>query len=158
MEIIHSKTSASSNDEKKSLDLLEYVLSMPLFAHLSTTDNGNPRESPLWFLWEDNSIWFIGHYYNDTFPKRLEANPACAVGVVHFKPDKGIVQHVGIRGYAYIEPHNLTKVKKLLCRYMGEEERWDSRFKAIIGDVNYILIKLVPETVVVRDQSYNLHM
>ncbi|MGM0829217.1 MAG: hypothetical protein ACQEU4_13445 [Bacillota bacterium] len=52
-----------------------------------------------------------------------------------------------------MKPFDKTISTRLLERYLGpEEEKWDPRFKGL-GDSN-ILIKFVPETVVVRDQSF----
>jgi hypothetical protein len=47
-------------------------------------------------------------------------------------------------------------MKRLLSRYMGEAEHWDSRFVEILDDADYIFIRFDPETAVVRDQSYEL--
>jgi hypothetical protein len=47
-------------------------------------------------------------------------------------------------------------MERLLSRYMGERGAWDTRFVEILDDSDYILIRFEPETVVVRDQSYEL--
>ena len=66
----------------------------------------------------------------------------------------GLVQHVGFRGRARIEPHDSDRMKRVFRRYMGELRRWDSRFVKILNDTDYIFVRLEPDTVVVRDQSY----
>lgn len=71
-------------DATASRRLLDEVLARPLFAHLATDSEHGPRESPVWFLWEDETLWFIGNYQSDTFPKRIEREPRCAIGVVEF--------------------------------------------------------------------------
>ncbi len=43
---------------------------------------------------------------------------------------------------------------RLLRRYLGEEEGWDARFIEILDDRDYVFVRFVAETVVVRDQSY----
>jgi hypothetical protein len=48
-------------------------------------------------------------------------------------------------------------MKRLLSRYMGEIEQWDSRFVEILDDTDYIFIRFEPETAVVRDQSYKVN-
>ena len=48
-------------------------------------------------------------------------------------------------------------MKRLLNRYMGELESWDSRFLKILDDTDYIFIRFEPETAVVREQSYQVN-
>ena len=50
----------------------EEVLCRPLMAHLASGSPEGPRDSPLWFLWEDEAIWLIATS-RDRFPKRLNA-------------------------------------------------------------------------------------
>lgn len=154
MKIIYKTGSHFDLDEGASHRLLDNILSRPLFAHLATASEQGVRESPVWFLWEKDVVWIIGNYKTDTFPKRIEREPRCAVGVVDFDISTGLVQHVGFRGHAHLEPHNERLIKRLLSRYMGNMERWDSRFVEILGDTDYILVRFEPETAVVRDQSY----
>ncbi|MCC5832089.1 MAG: pyridoxamine 5'-phosphate oxidase family protein [Chlamydiales bacterium] len=49
-------------------------------AHLSTTENGEPRDSPVWFIWEEERIWIFGTS-KDSFVKRLRTEPRCALVV-----------------------------------------------------------------------------
>lgn len=49
------------------IDLDEF-LARPLVAHLATASPDGPRESPVWFLWEQGSIWLVGTT-RDSFPK-----------------------------------------------------------------------------------------
>jgi hypothetical protein len=135
---------------------LDKFLSRPLFAHLATASEFGPRESPVWFLWEDGAIWIIGNRRTDTFPKRIDREPQCAVGIVDFDRRHGVVQHVGMRGQATVEPFDQARAKRLLRRYLGENEaEWDAaRFLDFMDDSENVLVRFVPETVVVRDQSY----
>jgi len=48
-------------DEEATRRLMDDVLKRPLFAHLATASEHGPRESPVWFLWEDDAIWIIGN-------------------------------------------------------------------------------------------------
>ena len=145
-------------DAAGSLQLLDQVLSRPLIAHLATDSEHGPRESPVWFLWEEKTIWIIGNHRTDSFPRRLEREPRCAIGIVDFDINSGFVQHVGFRGRARIEPHDEERMKRLLRRYLGEHEQgWDPRFVAVIGDRDYVLVRFEPATAVVRDQSYEIH-
>jgi len=126
--------------------------SRPLFAHLSTASEHGPRESPVLFLWEEGAVWIIGNYETDSFPKRIERDPSCAVGIVDFDVSTGFVQHVGFRGRARLEPQDESRIKRLLSRYKGRQEQWYPRFTAVLGDMNWIFVRFEPETAVVRDQ------
>lgn len=157
MKIVRETGSHFDLDESRSRRLLDEILGRPLFAHLATASAAGPRESPVWFLWEQEALWIIGHYHTDTFPLRLEREPRCAIGIVDFNLVTGLVQHVGFRGQATLQPHDEERTKRLLSRYLGQEvTKWDPRFIAILGDTEFILIRFVPETAVVRDQSYQV--
>lgn len=141
-------------DRPRSVDVDEF-LARPLFAHLATASEEGPRESPVWFLWEDRALWIIGSRATDTFPHRIEREPRCAVGVVDFDRSIGLVQHVGLRGRATVEPFDAERARRLLSRYLGDDENaWDERFRGTLGDPDNVLIRFVPLTVVARDQSY----
>ncbi|MBX0358441.1 pyridoxamine 5'-phosphate oxidase family protein [Halobacillus sp. Nhm2S1] len=136
---------------KSSFDLDEFLMK-PLFAHLSTSSTEGPRDSPVWFLWEDGYLWIIGTP-GDTFPLRINTEPNCAIGIVDFDSRTGKVLHAGFRGKATVEPFDINLAKRLFTKYLGSNENmWDSRFKD--QDPNNVLLRFVPETVVVRDQSY----
>ncbi len=141
-------------DRPRDMDL-DAFLARPLFAHLATASPDGPRESPVWFLWEDASLWIIGSRRDDTFPTRLEQEPTCALGIVDFEPARGLVQHVGMRGRGVIVPFERERARRLLRRYIGTDEaHWNPRFSATLDDAANILIRVIPETVVVRDVSY----
>lgn len=157
MKIVQETGSHFDLDEAAARRFLDSFLSRPLFAHLATASDEGPRESPVWFMWEDGALWIIGNYRTDTFPRRIEREPRCAIGIIDFDVSTGLVQHVGFRGRARLEPHDEERMKRLLGRYMGEAERWDPRFTEILGDTDYIFVRFEPETAVVRDQSYKLN-
>jgi hypothetical protein len=136
--------------------LINEILARPLFAHLATSSESGCRESPVWFLWDEIALWIIGNYQTDSFPKRIERDSYCAIGIVDFDVSTGLVQHVGFRGRASLQPYNEARMKQLISRYQGKLEDWDSRFIEILGDANYIFIRFEPETAVVRDQSYKV--
>ena len=156
MRIVRETGSHFDLGEEGARRLLAGLLSRPLFAHLATASEDGPRESPVWFLWEEGALWVIGNYRTDTFPRRIEREPRCAVGVVDFDPATGLVQHAGFRGRARLTPHDPGRMERLLGRYMGRRDAWDPRFVEILGDADYIFVRFEPETVVVRDQSYVL--
>lgn len=156
MKIVQETGSHFDLDENTARRLFDELLARPLFAHLATVSESGPRESPVWFLWEDEAFWIIGNNQTDSFPKRIELEPRCAIGIVDFDVSSGTVQHVGCRGHAHLEAHDRDRITRLLSRYLGEVGEWDPRFVKILDDTDYALIRFVPETVVVRDQSYEV--
>ena len=156
MEVVRKTGSHFDLDGESARELMDKLLARPLFAHLATASEQGPRESPVWFLWEDGALWVIGNYKTDSFPRRVEREPRCAIGVVDFDSSTGVVHHVGFRGHARLEEHDANRMRRLLGRYMGEPGQWDSRFVEILDDTDYIFIRIEPETAVVRDQSYKV--
>lgn len=135
---------------------LEVFLDRPLFCFLATTENGAPRISPLWFLWENGCIWIIADA-RKTYPERVTQNDEAALAIVNFELATGTVEHVGMRGQATVEPHDPARAERLLSKYLGpEKDGWDeSRFPDPSGwGDEMVMIRFVPETVVARDQSY----
>jgi hypothetical protein len=143
-------------DRAGTLNVDEF-LARPLFAHLASVSPNGPRDSPVWFLWEDGAIWIIGSRRDDSFPSRVEAEPRCAVGIVDFDQASGRVHHAGFRGHATIQPFDVARAKRLLARYLGSEvESWPERFRATLADVSNVLVRFEPETAVARDVSYDV--
>lgn len=137
---------------------LEDVLRLPLFAHLASTSTLGPRVSPVWFLWEDNVIWVIGNRRTDSFPARIQNDGSSAIAVVEFDPAGGVVRHVGLRGTARVTAFDQGRARRLLRKYLGaDEDRWDhERFVQPLRDPDNILVRFAPDTIVVRDQSYDV--
>jgi hypothetical protein len=132
---------------------LDEFLAQPLVAHLASSSPFGPRESPLWFLWEDRYVWFIGTT-KDSFPKRIADEARCAVSFVEFTLDRGILRHVGMRGTAIVERLDNERMYRLLRRYLGDETSWNANFKATVIDDLDLMVRFTPESVVMRDQSY----
>lgn len=149
MQIVEMKVSAGNRDI---FDLVEF-LSRPLYAHLAHNSESGPRESPVWFHWDGAAIWIIG---GATFPANLKRDPRCALGIVDWQPTTGRSHHVGIRGMATVEPYDVQIARMIFRRYFGPNEAdWDRRFDDVFTDASGLeLVRIIPETVVVRDQSY----
>jgi hypothetical protein len=144
------------HDRPRTVELDEF-LSRVLFAHLATASENGPRQSPVWFLWEDGAAWIIGSLRDDSFPRRIEREPRCAIGIVDFDVERGLVHHVGMRGRATVEPFDPDRATRLLRRYLGERvDAWDRRFRETLENSDNVLIRFSPETVVARDQSYEI--
>ena len=129
-------------------------LQKPLFAHLASGSAEGARESPVWFLWEGTELWLIGNT-TDSFPKRLREDPRCAVGIVDFDLPKGTLRHVGIRGVASIEPLDPERLYRLVKRYLGADRAaWNPEFRAAVIDGLDLMVRIRPQSIVARDQSY----
>ncbi|HEY9179494.1 MAG TPA: pyridoxamine 5'-phosphate oxidase family protein [Candidatus Baltobacteraceae bacterium] len=142
------------NYSRPSAPDIDAFLSRPLFAHLATASPDGPRESPVWFLWEHGAVWIIANAY-DSFPKRIGVEPRCALGIVDFDMRTGRVEHVGMRGKAGVEAWESPRARRLLARYLGEnQDAWDTRFLQTVENYSNRWVRFVPETAVVRNQSY----
>lgn len=130
-------------------------LDRPLFCFLASSTEQGPRVSPLWFLWEDDTIWIIADTHTKSYPRRVKRDPRTALAIVDFQPQTGLVQHVGMRGRATIEPFDGDRASRLLRKYLGEvKEQWNQERFAGPWDERWRFIRFTPETVVARDQSY----
>jgi len=133
---------------------IDEFLARPLFAHLATASEDGARESPVWFLWEDEAVWFIGNE-RDSFPQRIRKDGRCAVGIVDFDLKKGFLRHVGMRGNAEVVPLDKERLYRLLRRYLGgDETKWNPRFRAAVIEGLDLMVKFTPTSIVARDQSY----
>lgn len=134
---------------------LASFLARPMFCLLAQQSAEGPRVSPLWFLWEDRSIWIVATR-SQSYIDRIEADPRTALAVVDFEPETGRVEHVGMRGRSTIEPFQPGRATRLLARYLGDDTgAWPARFRDLAAD-KQAMIRFDPETVVARDQSYRL--
>lgn len=139
---------------RRTVDLDDF-LSRPIFVHLATMSAAGPRVSPVWFLWEEQTVWMIGSARTNTFRARIRQDPRCALAFVDFDRRTGCVHHVGMRGRATVEPFDRARAIRLVSRYLGPDlDAWDPGLRALMDDPDYVTIRFVPETVVARDQSY----
>jgi len=149
MEIVEKKVSAGGRE----IFELDEFLSRPLYAHLAHNADRGPRESPVWFHWDGQAVWIIG---GTSFPANLKRDPRCALGIVDWDPATGLSHHVGMRGKAEVLPFDCAMAKLIFRRYFGpDESAWDTRFDDVFtGELGLEMVRLIPETVVLRDQSY----
>lgn len=133
---------------------IDTVLCKPLMAHLSTVTNGEPRDSPVWFVWEQASLWIFGTD-KDSFIKRLTREPRCALGVVDFDLQKGVLKHVGIRGIAKVHPVDQMRLRRFVSKYLGENsDTWNKWFMANIVDPLNAMVQIDPTSIVAKDVSF----
>lgn len=134
---------------------LDDFLARPLFCFLASSTENGPRVSPLWFLWEEELIWIIADTETKTYPERVKRDSRTALAIVDFDPVSGLVQDVGMRGRATIEPFDESRANRLLAKYLGEDrDQWDQERFAGPWDSRWKFIQFDPETVVARDSSY----
>ncbi|MEX1012706.1 MAG: pyridoxamine 5'-phosphate oxidase family protein [Waddliaceae bacterium] len=133
---------------------IENVLTKPLMAHLASSHEGVPRGSPLWFLYEDQKIWLFG-IDTDSFIKRLQLEPRCALTIVDFDLDRGVLRHVGVRGKSTVTPVNSVRLKRFVRKYLGNDvEKWNQWFVTNIVDTLNQMVQVDLETVVAKDVSF----
>lgn len=134
---------------------LDTFLERPLFCFVATTsETGEPRVSPLWYLWEGDSLWLLGDAVGRSYVDRLERTTSAAVAIVDFDVTTGRVQHVGMRGVPTVEPLDEERLQRQLSRYLGDDpDEWDERFREL-DPARWRYVRIEPETVVMRDQSF----
>ncbi len=133
---------------------IDKVLNKPLMAHLSTVDIDEPRDSPVWFIWEESYLWIFG-IDEDSFIKRLKKEPRCAVGVVDFDLEKGVLRHVGVRGTAHIGNIDNERLRRFVSKYLGNNrENWNKWFVTNIVDPLNVMVQITPKSVVAKDVSF----
>jgi general stress protein 26 len=133
---------------------IETVLKKPLMAHFSTVENDEPRDSPVWFIWEDSFLWIFGTD-QDSFIKRLDKNSNCAVGIVDFDLQEGILKHVGIRGSAKITEVDSNRLHRFLSKYLGSNsDEWNEWFITNIANPLNKMVQVIPKTIVAKDVSF----
>ncbi|GAB4185859.1 MAG: hypothetical protein Tsb0015_03180 [Simkaniaceae bacterium] len=133
---------------------LDVVLQKPLMAHLSTVEVDEPRDSPVWFIWEDECMWIFGTS-EDSFVRRLKEEPRCALGVVDFDLDKGILRHVGVRGTSQIAKIDEDCLHRFVSKYLGKDrEKWNEWFVKNIVDPLDVMVKITPKSMIAKDVSY----
>lgn len=132
----------------------DLVLSKPLMAHLASCQGVAPRSSPIWFLYEGGITWLFGTK-EDSFIKRLESEPRCALSIVDFDLQAGILLHVGIRGVAKVEELDRERLHRFVGKYLGSDpSTWNKWFVQNVVDPIDRMVALRGDTVVSKDVSY----
>ena len=137
---------------------LDEFLSRPLLAHLSTASDLGARNSVFWYLWEDEALWMILEEGYNSVQARVRDDPRVALGIVDFDPKSGFLQHVSIRGHASLEPWDDGRAGRLLRRYYARLEGYSGTphksGERTWGSLPMILLKVLPESVLMREQGY----
>lgn len=135
----------------------EVLLRRPLMAQLASQGSDGPRTTPVWFIWEDDAIWMLGAVGSST-TTRLMADPACAVDIVEFDVEAGILLHLGLRGRADVQPGDPARFRRLLAKYLGPDPaQWNTWFVEAIADIDspdnqFLMLK--PDSIFTNNVSY----
>jgi general stress protein 26 len=133
------------------------LLERPLMANVaSVAADGTPRNAPMWYIWEENAIWLLGSSSSSSI-KRLKIKPNCAVEIIDFNREDGILLHLGLRGVATIMPMDRKSLSTSAQKYVENPENWNAWFTntvAKIDDPAGRLIRLKPDTTFTNNVSY----
>ena len=93
----------------------------------------------------------------DSFVKRLCIEPRCAVGVVEYDLEKGILKHVGVRGIGSFFAVDKERLKRFITKYLGSDDKaWNPWFVTNVVDPLDVMIKITPESIVCKNVSFFL--
>jgi hypothetical protein len=134
---------------------VDAFLAQPLTARIAT--NG-PTVRPTWYLWEDQSFWILSGPWAKLLD-RVAADSALAITVDVCDTTTGVVRQVVARGRGEIVPFDVSRGRRKLTRYLGNDEaRWDERFRRYLHDdpaeSGTRWIRLGPSWLIARDLSY----
>ena len=134
------------------------ILKLPLMANLATVaEDGAPRNAPVWFIWEDDALWILGSSDGSSV-ERLQRDARCAVEIVRFENDTGILLHLGLRDRATIEPMSPARFRRLLHKYLGPDEaNWNGWFIDNVAQIEHPegrMIRLAPDSVFTNNVSF----
>jgi PPOX class probable F420-dependent enzyme len=133
---------------------LDAFLSEPLLARLATIRGNWPHVTPMWFLWNDESLWMET---GSGFQKHLNliANPHCAVTV---DVTEGGLRFKGaiLEGEAELitGPKELVRetVTRIYRKYLGEEGLTAPTPSQMIADP-HVIIRLRPRRIRTWDDT-----
>jgi nitroimidazol reductase NimA-like FMN-containing flavoprotein (pyridoxamine 5'-phosphate oxidase superfamily) len=127
-------------------------LAKPIIARIATVspDRLHPHVVPVWFLWEDETLWISSYRTTKKF-RDLNANPNCSI--VIDEAEGGLdYWAVVMEGKVELIDHPVEEVRKTLtriyARYLGLEGVLAPDPQEWINDPNNLLIKLHPEKII----------
>lgn len=127
----------------------ETFLARPLLARLGTANpaTGQPHVTPVWFLWEDGSVW-ISVFDSTRKGRELLANPRCSV-VIDVDESGLALRAVLFEGTAELltGPNDFTKAMftRIYSRYLGPEGVLAADPQEWIHSPENLLVRLTPE-------------
>lgn len=127
---------------------LEALLSQPVLARLGTaTKTGRPHVTPVWFLWEQGSVW-VSAFRSTRKVRDLMKNPS--VSILIDTAESGVdFQAALFEGEAELitEPAEFIQEMstRIYTRYLGPEGVLAPDPQSWIHDPENLLIRLQPE-------------
>lgn len=148
-----SGESWKSEHVRKDFEVVE-VLKKPLILNLATICPDGPRDSVVWFLYDEQKIWLFGTR-QDHFVKRLELDPRCSFSVVDLNLEEGVLRHVSGRCSALLHDLDEERLHKVTVKYLGGNSvSWNKWFIQNILDPLDVMVELPMESVISKDLSY----
>ena len=91
----------------------------------------------------------------DSFIERLTAEPKCALSIVDFDLEQGILLHVGIPGLASVMDVDHDRLVRFVGKYLGSDsEAWNKWFVQNVVDPIDKMVEVRALTTVTKNVSY----
>jgi nitroimidazol reductase NimA-like FMN-containing flavoprotein (pyridoxamine 5'-phosphate oxidase superfamily) len=135
---------------------IEEFLGMPLVARLAVAGRSGPTIRPVWFLYEDDSFWWLTGSSYSQLETLLAVDPRVSLVVDTCDLITGQVLAVTASGMAEIHPFDRERTIRKLSKYLGADlENWPDRFKGALTDPTTKLVSLKPKRrLILRDLSF----
>lgn len=133
-------------------------LAQPLVARLAVTGrDGHPTVRPVWFLYEDETFWWLTGSSYSRLQDMLASDPRVSLVVDSCDLVTGQVLAVTASGKAVVHAFDRKRAIRKLLKYLGPTtELWPSRFQNALTDSTTRLVSLHPtHDLVLRDMSYD---
>ena len=133
---------------------IDGFLGKSLVARVATIGRNGPTVRPLWYLWEEQSFWWLTGGWSK-LRQLLERDPRVALVVDTCDLEHGEVLQVTARGTARIQPFDADRARRWGRRYLGPDERHWRRFQdGVFHDPTTRFVVLEPTVLQARDLSY----
>lgn len=132
-------------------------LDQPLVARVAATGPDGPTIRPVWFLFEDGTLWWLTGAYS-TLTSILDHDPRVAVVIDDVDLRTGRVHAVTMTGVAEVHPLDVPLATRKVAKYLGDDmASWPDRFRHAVDDPDdNWLISLAPRTPPrLRDLSFD---
>jgi nitroimidazol reductase NimA-like FMN-containing flavoprotein (pyridoxamine 5'-phosphate oxidase superfamily) len=139
------------------VDVSEF-LARPLVARLAVTGkDGHPTVRPVWFLFEDQTFWWLTASSYSRLQDLLAIDPRVSLVVDSCDLSTGQVLAVTARGQAVVRALDPQRAARKLTKYLGPAAGlWPGRFQDALTDPTTRLVSLQPaHDLVLRDLSYD---
>jgi len=133
---------------------IDAFLNRPLVARVATLGRNGPTVRPLWYLWEQQSFWWLTGGWSK-LGQLLAVDPRVALVVDTCDLERGEVLQVTAQGSAQLQPFDADRARRWGRRYLGPDERHWRRFRGgVFDDPTTRFVRLEPSTLRARDLSY----